>query len=50
MYKLTDTYEAPQCTPEVITFQTWYELDEYLDSNTDVIDRIENGYAFISED
>jgi hypothetical protein len=25
MYKLTDTYGAPQCTPEVLTFETWYE-------------------------
>lgn len=49
MYKLTDTYGVPQCTPEVLTFETWYELDEYLDSNPDVMDRIENGYAFISE-
>lgn len=49
MYKLTDTYEAPQCTPEVLTFETWYELDEYLANNQDVMDRIKNGYAFIIE-
>lgn len=49
MYKLIDTYEAPQCTPDVITFETWCELQEYLDENPDVMDRIENGYAFITE-
>lgn len=49
MYKLTDTYEAPQCTPEVLTFENWYELQDYLDSNPDVVYRIENGYAFITE-
>lgn len=49
MYKLTDTYEAPQCTPEVITFEKWYELEDYLDGNQDVVYRIENGYAFITE-
>lgn len=49
MYKLIDTYETPHCTLEVLTFETWYELDEYLDSNPDVMDRIENGYAFITE-
>lgn len=49
MYKLIDTYEAPQCTPEVLTFETWYELEEYLDSNPDVMLRYENGYAFIIE-
>lgn len=49
MYKLTDTYEAPQCTPEVITFETWLELQDYLDNNPGVLCRIENGYAFITE-
>lgn len=41
MYKLIDTYEAPQCTPDVLTIETWYELEEYLDSNPDVMERIE---------
>ena len=50
MYKLTDTYEAPQCTPEVITFDTWDELQEYLSNNSEVMDRLEDGYAFITED
>lgn len=34
MYKLIDT---------------WYELEEYLDSNPDVMLRFENGYTFIIE-
>lgn len=58
MYKLIDTYEAPQCTPEILTFytpeiltfDTWYELQEYLDANPDVMLRYESGYAFIIED
>ena len=50
MYKLTDTYEAPQCTPEIITFDTWDDLQEYLDGNPGVMDRLETGYAFITED
>lgn len=49
MYRLIDTYGAPQCTPEVITFDTWDELEEYVDSNPDVMDRLESGYAFIRE-
>lgn len=47
MYKLPDTYEAPQCTPDVIVFDTWDELQEYADDNTDVMGRIETGYAII---
>lgn len=50
MYKLIDTYEELQCTPEVLTFDTFDELEEYLDANPDVMLRFENGYAFIIED
>lgn len=49
MYKLADTYEALQCTPEVIKFDTWDELQDYVDSNPAVMGRLETGYAFISE-
>lgn len=31
-------------------FDTWDELQDYADNNPDVMDRVENGYAFISED
>lgn len=49
MYEFTDTYEAPQCTPDVLTFETWDELQEYIDENPAVLYRIENGYAWITE-
>jgi hypothetical protein len=48
-YELHDSYEAPQAGEEVLTFADWYELQDYLDENPDVEDRINNGYACIVE-
>ena len=50
MYKIMDTFEAPQAGCEVIQFDDWYELDEYLDEHPDVADRVETLYAVIIED
>lgn len=49
MYEIHDTYGAPQCGCEIIRFEEWYELEEYLDANPDVMERIEGGYAAIKE-
>ena len=48
-YEIHDTHWMPQCGCEVIAFETWWELEEYLDEHPDVIERIEDGYAFIVE-
>ena len=48
-YAVEDTYGAPQAGVDVKKFQEWYELEEYLDQNPDVEERIEEGYARIVE-
>ena len=49
MYEIHDTYGAPQCGVEIVKFDYWYELEEYLDQHPEVNERIENGYATICE-
>lgn len=49
MFEIHDTHEAPQCGVEVIRFDGWEELDEFLDSNREVELRIVRGYAHIVE-
>lgn len=34
-------YEVPQRTPEVLTFETWIELQDYLGDIAAVVYRIE---------
>lgn len=48
-YEVHDTYGAPQCGCEVRKFAEWWEVEEYLESNPEVLYRIEEGYATIVE-
>ena len=48
-YSIEDTHGTPQAGMEVLDFETWDELQEYLDENPDVQERIEEGYATIKE-
>lgn len=48
-YEVHDTHGAPQCGCEVIRFDEWWELEEYLDESPDLMERLEEGYAFIVE-
>lgn len=48
-YKIEDSYGAPQAGVDVKEFSEYYELEEYLDENPDVADRIAEGYARIVE-
>lgn len=48
-YYIDDTYEAPQAGSDRVEFDEWWELEEYLDDNPDVRERIEDGYATIGE-
>lgn len=48
-YEIHDTHGAPQCGCEVLRFEEWWELDEYIDGNPDVYERICDGYALIEE-
>lgn len=49
MYIIEDSYGAPQAGYDVIEFDDWHEVEEYLDENPDVAERIEDGYAIIKE-
>lgn len=46
-YEIHDSHGLPQCGCEVIQFETWGELEEYLDANPEVMERIEEMYATI---
>lgn len=48
-YQIHDSYWAPQCECEVTTFEEFYEMEDYLDANPDVMERIREGYATITE-
>ena len=48
-YSIEDTHGTPQAGMEVLDFETWDELQEYLDENPDVQERIGEGYATIKE-
>lgn len=48
-FEIQDSYGAPQCGCAVTRFEEWHELEEYVDSNSDVAERIEDGYAIIRE-
>lgn len=49
MYEIHDSHWAPQCGCEIIRFETWWELEEYLDEHPDVLERIREMYATIVE-
>lgn len=48
-YELHDSRGLPQCGCEVTSFDTWWELEDHLDSHPDVMERIEEMYATIVE-
>ena len=48
-YEIHDSHGAPQCGCEVTRFETWWELQEYLDEHPDVVERLEERYATIIE-
>lgn len=48
-YKLCDSRGLPQAGCDEEYFDEWYELEEYLDENPDVQDRISEGYAWIED-
>lgn len=48
-YAIEDTRGLPQAGVDVQKFEEWYELEEYLDENPDVMERIQDGYATIVE-
>lgn len=50
MYKLYNTHGVPQCGCEISEFDTWYDLDRYLDENPEIILEIADGYAWIEEE
>ena len=48
-YEIHDSHGAPQCGCEIIRFEEWYEVEEYLDEHPDVMERIDQMYATIVE-
>lgn len=48
-YVLEDTYGAPQAGVDTIEFDSIYDVQDYLDENPDVQDRINEGYAGVYE-
>ena len=48
-YEVLDTHGVPQCGCEILRFEEFWEVIEYIDENPDVMERIEDGYATIRE-
>ena len=48
-YVVEDTYGAPQAGVDVKEFATYEDLEEYLEANPDVQERMSEGYALIKE-
>lgn len=48
-YRIEDSYGAPQAGVDVKEFDEYYEMQDYLDENPDVMERIEEGYATVVE-
>lgn len=48
-YVLQDNHGARQCGVEVLYFESYEDLAEYLDSHLDVNDRITEGYAIVTD-
>lgn len=49
MYRIIDSWWAPQGKPEVTYFEEWYEVEEYIDNTPELFDRIMEGYARIED-
>lgn len=48
-YCIEDTYGAPQAGVDCQKFETYNDLELYLEAHPDVADRIHEGYATIKE-
>lgn len=48
MYKIEDTFGAPQCGLETTTCDTWDEVEAYFEDE-DAMDRLSEGYARVIE-
>lgn len=48
-YEIHDTHGTPQAGEDVYQFDEWYEVEDFLDQNPDVQERIDEGYATITE-
>lgn len=48
-YEIHDTNGTPQAGEDVYRFDEWYEVEDFLDQNPDVQERIDEGYATIAE-
>lgn len=48
-YEIHDTRGIPQAGEDVYQFDEWYEVEDFLDQNPDVQERIDEGYATITE-
>lgn len=48
-YAIEDTRGLPQAGVDVQKFEEWWELEEFLDENPDVMESIQDGYAAIVE-
>lgn len=48
-YRIEDSYGAPQAGVDVKEFETYEDLEDYLEANPDVQDRMAEGYAIIKE-
>ena len=48
-YELQDTWGMPQCGCEVLTFDEFWELLEYIEETPGLEDRLSEGYALIIE-
>lgn len=48
MYEIHDCYGAPQCGCDIITCETWGEVEEYFE-DADAMERLETGYAIIKK-
>lgn len=50
MWVVYDTHGAPQCGCERIEFHSFDDALWYIDGNSELLERIENGYADVVEE
>lgn len=48
-YEIHDCHGLPQCGCEITKLDTWGDVEEYLEANPDVVERIDGMYAVIVE-
>ena len=49
IYILKDTCGLPQCGSISTCFDDWYELQDYIEDDEELLERLEQGYAVIVE-